>query len=352
MGSITTTPRYRIKNAEADLKQADYGVKAAEADLNQAQIGVKIAQADLEISNDNFKKITYPYTYSTFAFDVPQALDSISKAERSMADAQKVMAQTGLTPDQYAQAALKLKQAQDDLADARQRLARGQGVDVFASGQAAAQDFWTLRNAQIAMTKAQLGVENAESLLNKARLSLDTARGVAVKAQLALDINRNLLNKAQTGVQSARNALNKYQIAADKARYDLESAKESLSKGTIIAPFDGIAAKINVKAGDVLTPANQSQTVIEFIDPGSMEVSVLVDEMDIPGVKVGQEASISVDALPGEKYKGRVNFISALPEVRSGVVQYEVRISLETPNPALKAGMRCTTSIVKIPANK
>ncbi len=80
-----------------------------------------IARTNLSLATDSFRKLTYPYTYSTFAFDVPTALGYIGDAELQVGKARQGL-QPGLPTDQYAQALTQLQQALDNLANARQRL--------------------------------------------------------------------------------------------------------------------------------------------------------------------------------------------------------------------------------------
>ncbi len=153
------------KSAQMDRKQAEYSVNATEADLRQAQNSVKSAGIDLDTATDNFRKITYPYTYSTFAIDVPQAMGYITDAKRQVDDAVKRL-QTSLTADQYAQLVTQLQQAVDNLTKGWQLLGRGQSQDVFQSSILAAKDFWTVRAAEQAMDKAQLALENARNAVS------------------------------------------------------------------------------------------------------------------------------------------------------------------------------------------
>ncbi|MDO8567738.1 MAG: efflux RND transporter periplasmic adaptor subunit [Dehalococcoidales bacterium] len=336
-----------IKTAEADYQQAQNGIKTAEASQLQAENAIRTAQVDLEQANDNFRKITYPYTYSTFVFDVPKALDSINTAQRQVSDALKVLQTPGLTSDQYTAASTQLQQALDKLTEAQQSLNRGQGADVFSSELLTVKDFWTLRDAQLSVDKAKLSVDAANGNLDKARLAVDTAKSVALAAQLGTEVARAALAKASAGVDYARAVLNKTAIAVDNAGYNLLEARDTLDKATIKATFDGVIASVNVKAGDVLTPGDYTRTIFELIDPKHMEFTIKVDEMDIPGVAVGQAAAVSIDALPNVRPQGKITFVSPLPTVEGGVVQYEVKIGFDVPEgSALKSGMSSSANIV------
>jgi len=261
--------------------------------VKTAELAVKTAEVDLELAMNDYRKITYPYTYSTWVFDVPMSVALISDAQRELNEALEVMQELGLSREQYDweqhwEVWRQLKRAQDSLIEAREKLARGYGEDVFGSQILPMKDFWTLRAAELAMEKAQLAKE---------------------KAQLALD-----------------------------------EANDELEKAVIIAPFDGVVASVGAEEGDtVLT----TTTIIHLIDLTSMELKAEVDEIDVAEVKPGQRVIIEVDALPALQLDGEVISISLLPEVEEGVVLYEVKIGFDVPEGSgLRAGMSATADIV------
>jgi len=275
----------------ASLEQA---VETGELAVKTAEIDLKVAAKNFEQATDSFRKIIYPYTYSTFIFDVPASVAAISDAQQQLGEAQELF-ETELTSDQYGEIWLLLKRAQDNLILAKSRLDRGQGADVFVTGTVPITTFWTLRAAQLSMEIAQLQVG---------------------KAQLALD----------------------------KAKNDLDEAGDELEKAVILASFDGIIVSINADEGDtVLT----TTTIVHLIDLTSMELSVDVDEIDIPGVKPGQRAIIEIDALIGVQFEGGIISISSLGSEDAGVILYEVKIGFDVPEGSgIKAGMSATADII------
>ena len=270
---------------------ASLDTASLELAVRTAELAIKTAEVDLELATTNFRKVTYPYTYSTFVFDVPASVAAISDAQRQLREAQEIL-KIGLSFDQYWEAWHRLKQAQDNLAEAKSRLARGQGEDVFASGVIPITDYWTLRTAQLQMEKAQ--------------------------------------------------------VALDKAKNDLDKANDELRNAVIVASFGGVIAKVDVKVGDALSAVNYATKIaIELIDPSRMELNVDVDEVDIPGVKLGQKAIIKVDALPKVQLEGKVTSICLLPKEEGDLVLYEVKIGFDVPEGSeLKAGMSVTADII------
>ncbi|MDH5695150.1 MAG: efflux RND transporter periplasmic adaptor subunit [Dehalococcoidia bacterium] len=272
---------------EINVEEGDWvtqGEVLARLDTTALELALKTAEVDLEIATSSYAELTYPYTYSTFAFDVPTSVAHIGDAQRRLDKALEAL-EVELSFDQYWEVWQQLTQAQDDLAKAREGLARGYGADVFESGYLPITSFWTLRAAQLQMDKAQL--------------------------------------------------------ALDKAKNDLE-------KAVMIAPFDGVIAVADVKEGDSLSAMDYAtRTIVEIVDPRSMELDAEVDEIDVPGVKLEQRAIIGVDALPDEQFDGVVTSISPLAVEESGVISYKVKISFDVPEGSgLKAGMSATADIV------
>jgi multidrug efflux pump subunit AcrA (membrane-fusion protein) len=78
-----------------------------------------------------------------------------------------------------------------------------------------------------------------------------------------------------------------------------------------------------------------------------MELGIQLDEIDVPQVKPGQETVITLDALPGKKFSGKVSNIFPLPNVVGGVVLYDVKINFDVPKDAgIKVGMSASADVI------
>jgi len=273
--------------AEVNVEEGDrvsQGAVLARLDTTSLELAAKAAEVDMEIAAASYRKLTYPYTYATFAFDVPDALAKIVDAKRELNEAVEAL-EIGLSSEQYWEVWQGVEQAQDKLTEAEQRLARGQGEDVFEAGYLPITSYWTLREAQLGMERAQ--------------------------------------------------------VALDVANDDLKSA-------VMVAPFDGVIATVDIKEGDSLSAFDYAtRTIVELVDPGEMELSAEADEIDVPNVEPGQRAIISVDALPGVQLEGEVKSVSPVATEESGLVLYKVKVGFEVPEGSgLKAGMSATADIV------
>jgi HlyD family secretion protein len=139
----------------------------------------------------------------------------------------------------------------------------------------------------------------------------------------------------------------KKEVAA--AETALEEASDALATQTLVAPFTGIVTTVYIDEGKILPPPSVSQIpIIRLSDPTSMEFVISLDEIDIPGIIVGDRAVITVDAFPGTDIEGKVISITPLPVVEAGLVSYDVKIAFNVPqNMDIRIGMSATADIVK-----
>lgn len=307
---------------EQAVKSREFGVQSLELDLVQigqdGEASLKNAEIELTKATDAYRQITYPYSYTTFALDVPYALGLMSQVETQLNDL-KAMLADGLDASETDTARLGLMKALDDLAAARGKLARGTGSDIFgdpsSGGILPVSSYWTLAAAQHTM-------EQAEVALAKIKDNIVTGHK---KAEVALA-------SARVDLQTAQNRL--------------DNARAELAKAEIAAPFDGVVVDVPVKAGEVITANFASRMVVKLVNPSRMEIQAKVDEIDVPGVKLGQPGVIKVDALTDLAMNGEVTFISLLSQQDSGLVVYRVKVGFDVPaGAALKEGMTAAVDI-------
>ena len=134
--------------------------------------------------------------------------------------------------------------------------------------------------------------------------------------------------------------------ALDMVKLELAVVELELAKAIIIAPFDGIIADVYIDEGQQLSAMTYSSPAIYLVDPSNVEMSGEIDEIDISKVKLGQEAIITLIALPDKKVKGKVTFISPTGKVWEDEVSYKITITLQNPDEELKDGMSASAEII------
>ncbi len=139
-------------------------------------------------------------------------------------------------------------------------------------------------------------------------------------------------------------SIQKQELDIESVQADIASLKEEKADNAdpVVAPIDGMLTSFNVKEGDVLNP---NSTVAEIVNYAQLQMVVGIDELDIPKVKLEQEASILVEALPEQEFTGKVVSIADEGASSNGVASFDVTISLSAAD-NLKVGMSAEASIL------
>jgi len=137
-------------------------------------------------------------------------------------------------------------------------------------------------------------------------------------------------------------SIQKQQLDIEMAKEDIASLKSDKRIEPLVAPIDGVLTVFDVEAGDTVNPNGD---IGEIVNLAELQMVVGIDELDIPKVKLDQEATILVEALPDQTFTGKVVSIADEGTASNGVASFEVTILLtETEN--LKVGMSAEASIM------
>jgi len=110
---------------------------------------------------------------------------------------------------------------------------------------------------------------------------------------------------------------------------------------------DGTVVSRNVTIGQTVAASFQTPTLFLIAtDLTKMEVDTNVSEADIGNVKDGEKATFTVDAFPNRIFKGTVSQVRQSPQTIQNVVTYDVVLSVDNEDLALKPGMTAASRIV------
>jgi HlyD family secretion protein len=245
-----------------------------------------------------------------------------------------------------AQAVTGVNQADIGLKTAERALNEALGRHTFSEVETAQTDLDEARAYVQYIISNMTGAPPAQQPTWATALIYAQARLAAAEAKLnALISNYDTEEMAirRLQVDAARQSRDLAQQSSQLARRVLDQTRKQLDEATIVAPFDGIVARLNIKEKDPVSPA---VVIGEIIDPSKMRLEIQVDEIDITEVRPGQQARIEVDALPTQRIEGTVDFISLAPTPQSGVVTYDTRVVFEVPAKAgLRVGMSASADI-------
>jgi membrane fusion protein (multidrug efflux system) len=131
-------------------------------------------------------------------------------------------------------------------------------------------------------------------------------------------------------------------VAALRAnRAELALAEARLAKLTIVAPFSGVIGLREVSVGDFVN-VGQDMVNLEQIDP--LKADFRVAELYLPAVAPGQRIELSVDAFPGEAFKGEVYAID--PLIDEGGRSILLRARLPNSEGRLRPGLFARVTLV------
>ncbi len=133
-----------------------------------------------------------------------------------------------------------------------------------------------------------------------------------------------------------------------QAKAALQIAETNLGYATITAPMAGVVASVSTQQGETVTSgsaAAQAPTFVTIIDLNRLQVDAYVDETDIGKVRVGQEATFSVDAFPDKEFRGTVTAIYPKALIQQNVVTYDVVIAIDNREGLLRPDMTTNTTL-------
>jgi HlyD family secretion protein len=221
---------------------------------------------------------------------------------------------------------------------------------------------------QIDQKQLAASAQSANSALQAVFSDRDAAQATALAAQQDYEraqknfdqkiIPRAELDRAQSGRDAARSNVLALEQRIGQARANLAAARDTLSKTTMRAPMDGIVTALPVEEGEVAvigTMNNAGTVLMTIADMSVVEAVMEVDETDVPNVKLGQRANVTIDAYPNKTYSGLVTEVASSPIKRNGLggggngseaVNFEVKIQIETPPPGVRPGFSASADIV------
>lgn len=126
---------------------------------------------------------------------------------------------------------------------------------------------------------------------------------------------------------------------------NLRLAKENLEATTLRAPFDGIITQDLVDVGDYVG-INEQNAVGTIIADGPYEIEVNISETESPLVAIGQDVRVTVEALPGKEFQGRVKEIALQATNNNGIVTLPVKIILTEQTEMLKPAFSADVEII------
>jgi HlyD family secretion protein len=322
------------------------GQVLAQLETTDLTLAVAQARVSLEISQAQLAKLETPPDPSDIAtaqaaIEVAQA--SVAGAEAALRSAQAAYQDLLLGPSEAQQTVnlAQVRQAEANLKVAQQAYNQVRHLpNIGELPQSAELEQATIAyevaKAQAALTEeppTQAQLAAALNQIAQAQVQLRQAQSNVVTAQD--NLQTLLAGPAQADLDIAR-------AQVRQAQLNQLQAETALTNAQLVAPLAGVVSQVNVRQGEL---PNAALPAIVLTDLDSFHMTVLVDEIDVRQVQVGQPVRLSVDALPDLDLTGKVTEISPTANNVSGVIAYEVTIVPDATDAPLRAGMSATAII-------
>ena len=213
-----------------------------------------------------------------------------------------------------------------------------------------------IRSATADLAVAEARARDAEQQLTRKRELYQQALTSAAdfeSGREAAEAARGQVASVQATIDRARQTADAAARRVGQARAQQTRAADLLSKTAIASPIDGIVSRLRVREGEMVVVGIQNQpgtTLMTISDLGAINAEVRVAEADVLRVVAGQAAVVTLEALPGRQFPGKVVEIgaSALPVSGTGAAarEFKVVVRLDHPDPGLRPGLTCDVEIV------
>jgi HlyD family secretion protein len=229
-----------------------------------------------------------------------------------------------------------------------------------------------IQSAQAADVAAQADVQQAQANLEKAKNDWKRGQGLYQEGLIAksdYDTYKSAYGAAvatlagdEARAKESHDQLTVAQYNAAQASATEVQLRDVLDKTVYNAPIAGVVTYIPVKVGEYVVPGIQNAEgsyLMTIADMSEVNAEVMVDEADVPNVKVGQQAKVTVDAYPGQVFDGHVVDVGEEAILRtSGLAttqqtsansqearDFKVHVRLDQPPKSIRLGLSCTARI-------
>jgi len=183
----------------------------------------------------------------------------------------------------------------------------------------------------------------------------DAAQRDAARSQELRDqgfISAQQLDRALTEASAKQSACASAKGDIEQSRSRIAVAQATLERMVLRAPFDGVVADISGELGEYATPSPPgilTIPAIDLIDDSCLYVSAPIDEVDASKLKVGQVSRITLDAIKGRVFSGKVRRIAPYVldlEKQARTVEVEVEFDQPAASDNLLVGYSADVEIV------
>lgn len=200
-----------------------------------------------------------------------------------------------------------------------------------------------LRKARAAVAQASASVAKAKANHQQAVRAFDRAKNLKAQGlmgQADYDLAETAVNATKADIAVAQAQLEAASAAANEADVNLGFT-------TIVSPIDGIVLSRAIDVGQTVAASLQSPTLFTIAkDLRSIQVDTFVAEADVGKLTKGMEATFTVDAYPGTRFRGTIREVRNAAQTVQNVVTYDAVLDVQNDELKLKPGMTANVTFV------
>ena len=228
-----------------------------------------------------------------------------------------------------------------------------------------------IKSAQASIDRSKADAERARQDFERSKLLFEEkliARQEFETKKSSFDSSMAAVREAEARLSQLRAArsqqaaqLNAAQRRVAASEANLRSAADVLQRTFATSPIDGVVTNLPVRVGETVVPGIQNSAaslIMTIADMSIITAEVKVDETDIVNVALGQATEVTIDAIPGKKFAGKVIEIGNTAILRStGLAasqsaissqeakDFKVVVALIDPPDEIRPGLSCTARI-------
>lgn len=169
------------------------------------------------------------------------------------------------------------------------------------------------------------------------KIDLDALQAALDRAQASYDLKHTLAERRKSLFKSkvlSQEELDEALTERLRAESSLTEAKVNYNQGVILAPFAGVINQLHVDPGEYVKAGDP---MVDMVSIDTIRINVNVPEMDVRFLKKGDRALITVDAYPGEKWMGVIDFVAFKAD--SATKTFKVRVVVDNKDERIRPGM-------------
>lgn len=194
------------------------------------------------------------------------------------------------------------------------------------------------------VAQTRVAQEQARSAVLRAEQTCESSAVALREADRARQLHRDglmpfdQLDRAASSAKTLRSACDAARADVQQGEARVAGARATQTRTVLRAPFAGVVAKVSAEVGEFATPSPPGipmPPAVDLIDDSCVFVTAPIDEVDVAHVRVGQAANITIDAIPGRRFPGRVRRVAPyVVDVEKQARTVDVEIDFTNPEDA------------------